>query len=161
MNYEGQGYEKTPTDLVESLEFNNRPGSGGENDLVPETPETFKKSLQIYWDYMSSLFHKIMEISALALGYNSNFFVPYCRSPYSCLRLAYYPAQSNIKPERGQLRFGAHTDYRRISCHGRNYSQPYFFKRNQSSDNRSHGFCANIQHKLDSPYFGKTMRRGS
>ena len=31
-------------------------------------------------------------------------------------------------------------DLRRISCHGRNYSQPYFFKRNQSSDNRSHGF---------------------
>ena len=29
-----------------------------------------------------------------------------------------------------------------ISCHGRNYSQPYFFKRNQSSDNRSHGFGA-------------------
>ena len=31
---------------------------------------------------------------------------------------------------------------RRISCHGRNYSQPYFFKRNQPSDNRSHGFGA-------------------
>ena len=31
---------------------------------------------------------------------------------------------------------------RRISCHGRNYSQPYFFKRNQSSDNCSHGFGA-------------------
>ena len=31
---------------------------------------------------------------------------------------------------------------RRISCHGRIYSQPYFFKRNQSSDNRSHGFGA-------------------
>ena len=29
---------------------------------------------------------------------------------------------------------------RRISCHGRNYSQPYFVKRHQSSDNRSHGF---------------------
>ena len=32
--------------------------------------------------------------------------------------------------------------WRRISCHGRNYSQPYFFKRNQSSDNRNHGFGA-------------------
>ena len=32
--------------------------------------------------------------------------------------------------------------FRRISCHGRNCSQPYFFKRNQSSDNRSHGFGA-------------------
>ena len=31
---------------------------------------------------------------------------------------------------------------RRLSCHGRNCSQPYFFKRNQSSDNRSHGFGA-------------------
>ena len=29
-----------------------------------------------------------------------------------------------------------------ISCHSRNYSQPYFFKRNQSSDNRSDGFGA-------------------
>ena len=29
-----------------------------------------------------------------------------------------------------------------ISCHGRNYSQPYFCKRNQSNDNRSHGFGA-------------------
>ena len=34
------------------------------------------------------------------------------------------------------------SELRRISCHGRNYSQPYFFKRNQSSDNRSHGFGA-------------------
>ena len=31
---------------------------------------------------------------------------------------------------------------RRISCHGRNYSQPCFFKRNQSNDNCSHGFGA-------------------
>ena len=31
---------------------------------------------------------------------------------------------------------------RRIFCNGRNCSQPYFFKRNQSSDNRSHGFGA-------------------
>ena len=29
-----------------------------------------------------------------------------------------------------------------ISCHGRNCSQSYFFKRNQSGDNRSHGFGA-------------------
>ena len=36
------------------------------------------------------------------------------------------------------------SDLRQISCHGRNYSQPYFFKRNQSSDNRSHGFGANF-----------------
>ena len=35
-----------------------------------------------------------------------------------------------------------HVVLRRISCHGRNYSQPYVFKRNQSSDNRSHGFGA-------------------
>ena len=35
-----------------------------------------------------------------------------------------------------------HPSKRRISCHGINYSQPYFFKRNQSSDNRSHGFGA-------------------
>ena len=31
---------------------------------------------------------------------------------------------------------------RQISCHRKNCSQPYFFKRNQSSDNRSHGFGA-------------------
>ena len=36
---------------------------------------------------------------------------------------------------------------RRISCHSRNYSQPYFFKRNQSSDNRSHGFGAKFLFK--------------
>ena len=29
-----------------------------------------------------------------------------------------------------------------ISCHRRNYSQPYFFKRNQSSDTCSHDFGA-------------------
>ena len=39
-------------------------------------------------------------------------------------------------------RKGSILQLRRISCHGRNYSQPYFFKRNQSSDNRSHGFGA-------------------
>ena len=31
---------------------------------------------------------------------------------------------------------------RRIFCHRRNYWQPYFFKRNQSSDTGSHGFGA-------------------
>ena len=36
---------------------------------------------------------------------------------------------------------------RRISCHGRNYSQPYFFKRNQSSDNRSHGLAPHFYWK--------------
>ena len=49
---------------------------------------------------------------------------------------------------------------RRISCHGRNYSQPYFFKRNQSSDNRSHGFGAKFLLKKlsasDFSYEGKS-----
>ena len=35
-----------------------------------------------------------------------------------------------------------HTPLRRISCHRRNYSQPYFVARNQSSDTCSHGFSA-------------------
>ena len=38
------------------------------------------------------------------------------------------------------IRYSVNIALRRISCHSRNYSQPYFFKRNQSSDNRSHGF---------------------
>ena len=33
-------------------------------------------------------------------------------------------------------------ELRRISCHRRNYSQPNLFKRDQSSDTRSHGFGA-------------------
>ena len=33
---------------------------------------------------------------------------------------------------------------RQISCHGRNYSQPYFFKRNQLSDNRSHSLLKKL-----------------
>ena len=47
-----------------------------------------------------------------------------------------------IPPQQFWSLIDQYPDLRRISCHGRNYSQPYFFERNQSSDNRSHGFGA-------------------
>ena len=51
-----------------------------------------------------------------------------------------------------------------MSCHGRNYSQPYFFKRNQSSDNRSLGFGAKFLLKKlsasDFSYERKSALRG-
>ena len=49
---------------------------------------------------------------------------------------------ASIQKNRGDKSHHVIVALRRISCHGRNYSQPYFFKRNQSSDNRSHGFGA-------------------
>ena len=52
------------------------------------------------------------------------------------LTMIHKESSFNVKPTK------ILSDLRRISCHGRNYSQPYFFKRNQSSDNRSHGFGA-------------------
>ena len=49
-----------------------------------------------------------------------------------------------VKVIKDQIQYRSESllNLRRISCHGRNYSQPYFFKRNQSSGNGSHGFGA-------------------
>ena len=75
-----------------------------------------------------------------------------CSSPLSCFETRYrllcrwYLLHSSLDLVSRQHKL--HNIYfrngvlRRISCHGRNYLQPYFFKRNQSSDNRSHGFGA-------------------
>ena len=49
---------------------------------------------------------------------------------------------TSIQKNRGDKSHSVIVALRRISCHSRNYSQPYFFKRNQSSDNRSHGLGA-------------------
>ena len=53
-----------------------------------------------------------------------------------------YPSQLTVKKANTSDDLANYLDLRRILCHGRNYLQPYFFKRNQSNDNRSHGFGA-------------------
>ena len=98
-------------DLVESLEFNARPGSGCYGDVIPEKPECLKELLQAYWDHVHNLCSKLMELSAVALGLEAGYFSQFYTNPYECLKLAFYPAQDNMKPKSGQLRYGPHTDY--------------------------------------------------
>ena len=62
--------------------------------------------------------------------------MPSARSSNMAQKILTWPSRS------GKLQFPIAGDHllRRISSLRRNHSQPYFFKRNQSSDNCSHGF---------------------
>jgi len=112
---------KTPPDLKES--FNGGPLSvpSGESDpdalafcyadtIWPAAPAGFQAAWQDYYREMEALAARIMQVFAVALGLDEQFFVPFIDAPVSALRALNYPAQ-DASPKRDQLRAGAHSDY--------------------------------------------------
>lgn len=79
-------------------------------NIWPAEPAGFRESLLTYYQAVSDLAARLMELFALGLGLPERFFAPTIDRAISALRLLNYPNQSE-DPEPGQLRAGAHTDY--------------------------------------------------
>ena len=112
--------ENTPPDLKES--FNGGPAQTPSGMVDKDalafcympTPwpdiDGFQVAWQAYYGEMERLSARIMQVFAMALGLEKNFFDGFIDAPVSALRALNYPAQEN-PPEIGQQRAGAHTDY--------------------------------------------------
>ena len=113
--------EGTPPDLKES--FNIGPleqKAYVENDpnadfryatnIWPTEPAGFEQAATEYYRALGGLAANIMRIFALALELPENYFDEKVDDPISALRMLNYP-HSNAKPQPGQLRAGAHSDY--------------------------------------------------
>lgn len=111
----------SPPDLKES--FNGGPLSvpPGLNDpealsfcyaatIWPSQPTGFIAAWKAYYRAMEDLARRIMRVLAVALTLPEDHFEPTIDRPISALRALNYP-QTDVTPEPGQLRAGAHTDY--------------------------------------------------
>ena len=103
-------YEESPPDIVETLEFFYGVDQD-KGDYVPQYPKSLVNHLQEYWNEMGKLRKCIIELSSLALGLEKEYLNQYFSQPYQRFRLAFYPAQHEVRPKKGQLRYGSHTDY--------------------------------------------------
>jgi isopenicillin N synthase-like dioxygenase len=114
--------QKAPPDLMESLGFgplatDNDPywtqGFGpvhAHPNLWPAGLPRFRGAVSDYWRAMETLSARLMQIFALALDLDKDFFVERSDRHVTNMRVNYYPAQDR-PPEPGQLRAGAHSDY--------------------------------------------------
>ena len=102
-------YFKSPPDLAESLKVVEE--HGGFSFSPSKCPSDMQTSMQKYWSCMHQLLNTIMEISGVALGLEADYFQPFYKNPYECLKLTFYPPQNENKPLPGQLRYGPHTDF--------------------------------------------------
>ncbi len=79
-------------------------------NIWPKKPENFKEAWLSYYHAMEILGAQIMELLALALEVDKDYFKEYHTHHISALRTQNYPSLSRkILP--GQLRAGAHSDY--------------------------------------------------
>ena len=79
-------------------------------NIWPKTPVDFRENWTAYYNAMEHLGAQLMQLLAVALGLEENFFVKYHTHHISALRSQNYPSLSgDLLP--GQLRAGAHSDY--------------------------------------------------
>ena len=116
--------EDTPTDLCEIFSCNvlgdPRPEFRAEfaddtlpwarANLWPRTPAAFQETWSEYADAMERLAADLMELFALALGLDSDFFTDKIDQHISTIVANYYYPPTG-RPLPGQLRKGAHTDW--------------------------------------------------
>ena len=113
---------ETPADLVELFsiglsEVPDDPWFRRAQDLGyfaanqwPERPTRFREIWEAYYREMSSLAFELMQLFAVALGLEKNWFDDKVDRPISNLFANHYPPLTAI-PEPGQLRVGEHNDY--------------------------------------------------
>ena len=70
-----------------------------------------RESWEPYYCALAALTARLMGVMAVALRLDSQFFEPYIHCHTSALRALNYPDLGGGRPEPGQLRAGAHTDY--------------------------------------------------
>ena len=78
-------------------------------NLWPVEPAGLQAAMKAYWHEVTALAHRLLGISALALGLPRNYFAAMTDRHISMLRLICYPAYDR-PPSDGQLRAGLHTD---------------------------------------------------
>lgn len=111
----------TPPDLKES--FNAGPLAAPPGLAVPEAlafcyaptiwprePAGFVEAWHAYYLAMEDLAARIMQVFAVALDLEEDYFAPFIDRPISALRALNYP-EPKVSPLPGQLRAGAHSDY--------------------------------------------------
>lgn len=114
---------ETPPDLKESFsigpydfdpgnDYYFRPEAGPhfQENIWPDYPPGYKKTLKTYFDVISDVACKMMRIFALALDLDENYFDHKIDRHISMLRVLNYPAQLST-PAPNQKRAGAHSDY--------------------------------------------------
>ena len=70
----------------------------------------FKETMSAYYDAVNGLADTLLDIIALGLGLQRNYFKQFTDKHMSALRSLNYPEQT-VPPKPGQLRASAHTDY--------------------------------------------------
>ena len=78
--------------------------------LWPASPASFEASWLAYYEAMDSLAGRLMQLFAIGLGLEVDFFDDKIDRHLSALRSLNYPEHENY-PEDVQIRAGAHTDY--------------------------------------------------
>lgn len=76
----------------------------------PEGMDSFRATMEAYFDQMQALASRLMQGLALSLDLPETHFNPFCRAPMSNLRLIHYPPQP-ANPLPGEKGCGAHTDW--------------------------------------------------
>jgi len=109
-----------PPDLCEALVFNAmdkepgvpQPGSISDvtGNIYPRSPKDLAEALYDYFLRIDRFANILMQIAALALDLQEDFFAPYVNRRRGRLRVINYPDQGK-DPLPGQLRYGAHSDY--------------------------------------------------
>lgn len=112
----------TPPDLKEYYHF-GRPSwpdqpyytsEQGQRFFVPnrwpDRPADFADAANDYYQRLEKLAEQLMELTALALGLDEQFFADKIDRHITAMRINFYPEQKTA-PEPGQLRAGEHTDY--------------------------------------------------
>ncbi len=83
-------------------------------NVYPDAPPQFREVCEEYYSELEGLSKRLLEIIAVSLGLDDDFFVPRLDRHTSDLVVNYYPAQ-DCSPNPGHLRAGAHTDFGTIT----------------------------------------------
>jgi isopenicillin N synthase-like dioxygenase len=79
-------------------------------NLWPHEPPGLREAAAAYYVEMERVVALMLRLAALALNVEEHFFDDKIDKHITAMRLNFYPAQSG-RPQPGQLRAGAHTDY--------------------------------------------------
>ena len=110
---------KTAHDILESFCF--RRGAQEPKQDVDKLPKEMVRLAQEYWKQVRALDTKLMELCAIALGLNANYFAGYNTKDNAIIKCAYYPKPK--EDECANPRYGAHTDYMFLTLL---FADPYY-----------------------------------
>jgi isopenicillin N synthase-like dioxygenase len=80
-------------------------------NVWPDQPAAMREVWSAYWMALDALGHQLMEVFAVALGLDVDYFEQFISKNVSVLRANHYERRSTAPVEPGQFRLGAHSDY--------------------------------------------------